>query len=64
MFLSHSITVHLLRGLGAVVLILVAIALSSYGLFWAGMPLLGALFLLRGCPLCWTLGLFEAIKRR
>ncbi len=61
---SRSISVHLLRGLGAVVLVVLAF---SYG---GGHPVLfplllvGAVALLGGCPMCWMMGLVETAKAR
>ena len=59
MFCSRSVGIHLLRGL-------VAIALLGAALLMNGMhPALrigavaGAALLLRGCPACWLVGLFE-----
>ena len=59
MFCSRSVGVHLLRGL-------IAIALLGAALLMNGMhPALrigavaSAALLLRGCPACWLVGLFE-----
>ena len=63
-FSSSSVTRHLLRGaLGA---LLVALALGSF----AAHPVLavtaglGAIVAWRGCPMCWTIGLFETVAGR
>ena len=67
MFCSTSIGVHLLRGLGAASLL----ALSWYvgarqpAFTLAIIPMLiGAVLLLRGCPMCWLMGLLEAVSTR
>ena len=64
MFCSTSITIHLLRGLAAVALLLGALLFIS--LPWP-VRLTGAvlaLVLMRGCPTCWLVGLIETIARR
>ncbi|ANW03913.1 hypothetical protein LMTR13_31005 [Bradyrhizobium icense] len=64
MHCTQSIAVHGLRGLGAIILLVLAFACgSAYG--WLVLPLLiGAVLLLGGCPGCWLTGLFEAIRAR
>lgn len=67
MFCSRSVTVHLLKGLCAFALIGLSIYIllhhQAYGLL-VPLMLAGALVLLRGCPMCWLLGLFETIRKR
>jgi hypothetical protein len=64
MYCSRSVSVHLLRGVGALALLVVAFALGREHV-WLWPPLLiGAVVLLGGCPMCWTLGLIETIGRR
>ncbi len=69
MFCSTSVGVHLLRGLGAVFLfgvawILGADAGNPAALRLIAAPLaIGGLVLLRGCPMCWLMGLFETIGK-
>jgi hypothetical protein len=63
MYCSRSVSVHLLRGAAALGLIFTAIFLSSYGLMWSVAAVIGAVLLLRGCPMCWLMGLFETMKR-
>jgi len=56
----------LLRGLGGAVLIVLAL-MSGSERVWLLLPLLiGALLLLRGCPMCWLMGLIgtAAMRRR
>lgn len=64
-FASSSVSIHLARGVFGIG----AAALSLY-LFGSGTGLgvasgaalsIAALILLRGCPMCWTVGLFETI---
>ncbi len=64
MYCSNSVSTHLLRGVAALGLIIGAIWVSSYGLMWSGLPALAAIVLLRGCPMCWLMGLFETIAQR
>jgi hypothetical protein len=63
MYCSTSITAQLLRGVLALASIVAAIWLTPH--FWpaAGLLLL-AIYLMRGCPACWMVGLFEAIRAR
>ena len=60
-FGNKSITVHLLRGtLGLVAIYAATVFLSTKP--WLSVVLFAvALFMLKGCPMCWTLGLFETI---
>jgi hypothetical protein len=67
MFCSTSVSVHLLRGFAALALVIGAIYLSSIGIIGAivaGLAFIGAIFLLRGCPMCWLVGLFETMKKK
>lgn len=63
MYCSNSVSVHLLRGAAAIGLIYSAFFLSSYGLIWSAAAGIGAVVLMRGCPMCWLMGLFETMKR-
>jgi hypothetical protein len=63
MFCSTSVSVHLLRGLGALSLILGAFYFNSYSIIGSVIAFAGAIFLLRGCPMCWLLGLFETMRQ-
>jgi len=57
---SRSITIHLMRGIGAVVAIALALMYGADHL-WLWPPLLiGAVVLMGGCPMCWLMGLFGA----
>ncbi|WPG39614.1 hypothetical protein [Variovorax sp. EBFNA2] len=59
-----SITWHLLRGAGALALVALAVLLSSEHPWIAPPALIGALLLLRGCPMCWLVGLLERLSAR
>lgn len=63
MYCSSSVWVHLLRGAAAVGLLFAAFFLSSYGVLWSAPAVIGAVVLLRGCPMCWLMGLFETMAR-
>lgn len=64
MFCSRSIGLHLLKGAAALTLILLAMY------FGPGQPLLvipllvGAVLFLRGCPMCWLIGLVETMLNK
>ncbi len=60
MFKSKSIGIHLLRGLSGFSLL--AFALSGRLPVWAAILLAGCgVFALRGCPMCWAVGLVETV---
>jgi hypothetical protein len=56
--------VHLLRGAGAVVLIVFGFVYANTFPWLLPAALVGAVVLLRGCPMCWLMGLFEAMSAR
>ncbi|TAN13868.1 MAG: hypothetical protein EPN34_00780 [Burkholderiaceae bacterium] len=63
MFNNRSIIMQLARGALALAAIVGAILLANHA--WAVVPLvLIAIFLMRGCPMCWLSGLFEAFAER
>ena len=63
-FGNRTIAIHLIKGAGG----FAALALSLWTLESSVLPSLVliplALYLLRGCPTCWTLGLMETIAMR
>jgi hypothetical protein len=62
MHCNRSVTLHVLRGLGATALTVLAFAYGNTS-GWLFAPLLiGAVLLLGGCPACWLTGLFEAVR--
>jgi hypothetical protein len=63
MYCRHSVSVHLLRGAAAIALIFAAFYFSRYGVMWPVMAGIAAAVLLRGCPMCWLMGLFEIMKQ-
>ena len=62
MFASKSVMAHMLRGVVAAALIVWALDLQSAEPVFAVAAGAAAVAAMRGCPLCWTLGLFETIS--
>ncbi len=67
LFASGTLLEHLARGVAGFSALVVALALGQPGNAWPLVLLallLGgaALFAFRGCPVCWTIGLFETVK--
>jgi hypothetical protein len=62
MFNNRSIIMQLVRGALALAAIVGAILLANHA--WAVVLVLIAIFLMRGCPMCWLSGLFEAFAER
>jgi len=62
MFASKTVVAHLVRGVTAAALIVWAVQ-SSDPVF-AVAAVVAAVVVMRGCPLCWTVGLFETIGER
>ncbi len=66
MFSSSSLTEHLLRGLLAVAAVIGSISLLAAGTVLgcsvALLSLAFAVVMMRGCPMCWTMGLLETIS--
>ena len=64
MFASTTIAAHLLRGVIAAALIAWAWLHQSSNPAFAVAAGALAVAAMRGCPLCWTLGLLETISER
>ena len=65
MFCSTSVGIHLLRGAAAMCLLAVSFFISTRApaFILLIVPLIaGVFFLLRGCPMCWLMGLVETIS--
>jgi hypothetical protein len=62
MFASPTIFGHLMRGVIAAALI--AWALHASDPAFAVIAIVLAIVAMRGCPMCWTLGLVETIGNR
>ena len=61
MYCRNSITLHLLRGLGAVMLI-IGVFIFQPSIATKLFFILCAIFLLRGCPACWFFGLIKKLQ--
>jgi hypothetical protein len=61
MFASNTLTEHLARGFVGIGLLVAATLLSSAHPVLALMLVAPALFSLRGCPMCWTMGLGQTL---
>lgn len=61
---NRSLARHLARG--AIGVTALALALRGYDLIgWPALLLLGVtIWMLKGCPICWTIGLFETIAAK
>jgi hypothetical protein len=64
MFASKTITAHLARGVIAAALIAWAVLHLSSNPAFAVAAGVVAVVAMRGCPLCWTVGLVETIGER
>jgi hypothetical protein len=69
LFASRTIGQHLLRGLVGGIAFVIAVPLFFLGEGWLAMTGaaafgLVAILALRGCPLCWTVGLVETVFHR
>jgi hypothetical protein len=64
LFASKTLTHHLLRGGVAAGLIALAIETNPDLPLLAGIAGIAAIIALRGCPMCWTVGLFETLRAK
>jgi hypothetical protein len=64
MFCSTSITLHLLRGGVAFVLLLTAVSATGFPALLRIAAGAVALLLMRGCPMCWLIVLLQKVARR
>jgi hypothetical protein len=63
-FASQSLAGHLLRGAVAFALLYWAIAHQQAQPFTALLAGAGALVAMRGCPVCWAIGLVETLGQK
>ncbi|MBK8071292.1 MAG: hypothetical protein IPK34_04390 [Ramlibacter sp.] len=63
-FATRTLTGHLLRGGAAFALLYLAISLQHSHPLAALASGIAALVAIRGCPVCWTIGLAETIGQR
>jgi hypothetical protein len=64
LFASQTLAGHLLRGAAAFALLYWAIAHQQAQPFMALLAGAGALVAMRGCPVCWAIGLVETIGQK
>ena len=64
MFRSKTVLAHIVRGAIAAALIVWALRHHSSDPLLAVAAVVAAVVAMRGCPLCWTVGLFETIGER
>jgi hypothetical protein len=64
LFASRSVTMHLLRGAIAAFLIPWAIAHASSQPAMALLSVGASVIAMRGCPMCWLVGLVETVATR
>ncbi len=64
MFASKSVAEHVARGLAGAFALCAAVLGASSHPWLALLAVPAALVLLRGCPMCWTLGLIETVQAR
>jgi hypothetical protein len=63
-FGNRNVLLHLAKGIGGFAALWAALATMNTNL-WTSLVLIPlSLYLLRGCPICWTIGLFETIAIR
>jgi hypothetical protein len=63
-FASNSTSMHLLRGGAAAALFTVAVKVADTQPFLSIVAGIGAIIMLRGCPMCWTMGLIATVRQR
>lgn len=63
MVCSTSLAWHLLRGITGFSLLGLALFIAATHMVWAGLALVGGFVLLRGCPMCWMMGLVQRLQR-
>lgn len=63
MFGNRTLALHLARGLAGFGALALAVA-APIPPWWSLLLLPVALIALKGCPICWTIGLFETLALR
>ena len=64
LFASNTLTGHVVRGAVAFALLYTAISQQHHHPWWALLAGALSLFAMRGCPVCWTIGLVETAGQR
>ena len=64
MFASNTLTEHILRGAIGIGALWLAVAIAATHP-WSSLALgVVVLIAFRGCPICWTIGLFETTRQQ
>jgi hypothetical protein len=63
-FASRTVTRHLARGAAGLFLLIWALANLASEPAMAALAGVGGVVALRGCPMCWTVGLVETVTHR
>ena len=64
LFATQTVTGHMIRGAGAFALLCLAIEQQHLHPVASSLAGLLALLAMRGCPVCWTIGLAKTIRQR
>lgn len=64
LFATQTLTGHLIRGAAAIALLYAAVSQQQAHVGWSLLAGLAALVALRGCPVCWAVGLVETVQQR
>ena len=64
LFATRTLSGHLVRGAVALGLLALALAQQHDHPLRAGAAGLAALVVMRGCPMCWAIGLVETLQQR
>jgi hypothetical protein len=64
LFATRTLSGHLLRGAAAFVLLCLALTQRQEHPLRAVAAALAALAVMRGCPMCWAIGLVETLRQR
>ncbi len=64
LFATQTLTGHVIRGTVAFALLYLAIAKQHFHPVASLLAGVLALVAMRGCPVCWTIGLIETIRQR
>jgi hypothetical protein len=60
-FGNRTLIIHLAKGIGGFGALAIALGTMNTTLLPSVVLLPLSLYLLRGCPVCWTIGLFETV---
>jgi hypothetical protein len=64
MFASRTVAQHLVRGAVGFGGLVLAMMLVAHHPVWALLAGAGGVVALRGCPMCWTIGLLQTVMAR